>query len=277
MKIKIGIPENPIYRQLFFNAESVSKEFGITLISAPEREIGKLFEQNKLDVAFLTPLDYGRGTKISDYRIIPSNVMAVNGYSRFASTFFKQGLQTITNCGSPTPDDFLMAIGKILLAERYSIIVDLKKCDSEKKDDILNEYDSAILWKKNFVDDTALDITEDWLDTYSIPLVLGAWVVRHQEEPEGLDRILKLFESDSLHSKSKVVDKPNEEYDPREGEILYTWNEEIEKSYDALLEILFYHQYTNEIATVKMMGDELSTPENDSILFSEGNKEGENQ
>ena len=110
MKIKIGIPENPIYRQLFFNAESVSKEFGITLISAPEREIGKLFEQNKLDVAFLTPLDYGRGTKISDYRIIPSNVMAVNGYSRFASTFFKQGLQTITNCGSPTPDDFLMAI-----------------------------------------------------------------------------------------------------------------------------------------------------------------------
>lgn len=277
MKIKIGIPDNSICRQLFFNAETVCKEFGITLISAPEREIGLLFDQNKLDVAFLTPMDYGRGTKVGDYRIIPANVLAVDGYSRFASTFFKPGLQTIKTCGSPTPDDFLMCVGKILLAERYSIIIDLQKSKSDKKDEILEKHDSAMLWKKNFVDDTALDITEDWQDTYSMPLVIGAWVVRHQEEPEGLERILKLFESDSIHSKSKVVDKPNEDYDPRVGEILYTWTEEIEKSYDALLEILFYHQFTNEIATVKMMGDELTTPENDAILFSQDSTEDENQ
>lgn len=277
MNIKIGIPDNPIYRQLFFNAESVCKEFGITLVSAPEREIGKLFESNKLDVAFLTPMDYGRGTKISDYRIVPSNVMAVSGYSRFASTFFKPGLKTLTTCGSPTPDDYLIVIGKILLAERYSIFVELSKSESAKKDEILEKFDSAILWKKNFVDDTALDITEDWFDTYAMPLVMGAWVVRHLEEPEGIDRILRLFESDSIHNSVKVTDKPNEEYDPREGEITYTWSEEIEKSYDALLEILFYHQLTDEMASVKIMGDELTTPENDSILFSGDKEEDENQ
>ncbi|MFA7325795.1 MAG: MqnA/MqnD/SBP family protein [Candidatus Kapaibacterium sp.] len=277
MKIKIAIPDNSIYRELFFNADAVCKEFGISLIRTTEREVAKLFENNRVDVAFLSPMDYGRGTRISDYRIVPANVYAVNGYSRIASTFFKPGLKTITSCGSPSPNDFIMSIGKILLAERYNIIVDLAETKSEKKDEILAEFDSAMLWKKNFADDTALDITEDWLDTYDMPLVMGTWVTRHEEEPEDLVRILRLFESDSLHGTKKVTDKPNEEYDPREGEILYTWDEEMEKSYDALLEILFYHQLTNEMATVKIMGDELTSPTEDSIIFSQGKEEDESQ
>ncbi|PKL79643.1 MAG: hypothetical protein CVV25_07175 [Ignavibacteriae bacterium HGW-Ignavibacteriae-4] len=277
MKIKIAIPDNPIFRELFFNADAVCKEFGITLIRTSEREVATLFETNRVDVAFMTPMDYGRGTRISDYRIVPANVYAVSGYSRIASTFFKPGLKTITSCGSPNAKDFIMSIGKILLAERYNIIVDLAETKSEKKDEILAEFDSAMLWKKNFADDTALDITEDWLDTYDMPLVMGTWVTRHEEEPNDLTRILRLFESDSLHGTKKVTDKPNEEYDPREGEILYTWNEEMEKSYDALLEILFYHQLTNEMATVKIMGDELTSPTEDSIIFSQGKEEDESQ
>lgn len=277
MKIKIAIPDNPIYRELFFNADTVCKEFGISLIRTNEREVAKLFENNRVDVAFLTPMDYGRGTRISDYRIVPANIFAVSGYSRIASTFFKPGLKTITSCGTPNPKDFITAIGKILLAERYSIIVDLVETKSEKKDEILEDFDSAILWKKNFVDDTALDITEDWFDSYSIPLILGSWVTRHEEEPEDLVRILRLFESDSLHGTKRVTDKPNEEYDPREGKIFYKWNDEMEKSYDALLEILFYHQLTNEMATVKLMGDELTSPSDDSTLFSQGKEEDESQ
>lgn len=275
MKIKIAIPDNPIFRELFFNADAVCKEFGISLIRASEREVASLFETNRVDVAFLTPMDYGRGTRISDYRIVPANVYAVNGYSRIASTFFKPGLKTIASCGTPTPDDFIMSIGKILLAERYNIIVDLTKTKADKKDEILAEFDSAMLWKKNFADDTALDITEDWFDTYAIPLVMGAWVTRHEEEPKDLVRTLRLFESDAMHGNKKVTDKPNEDYDPREGEVLYSWDEEIEKAYDALLEILFYHQLTNEMATVKMMGDELTSPTNDSILFGEDIEEDE--
>lgn len=277
MKIKIAIPDNPIFRELFFNADAVCKEFGISLIRTTEREVAKLFENNRVDVAFMTPMDYGRGTRISDYRIVPANVYAVNGYSRIASTFFKPGLKTITNCASPNAKDFIMSIGKILLAERYNIIVDLAETKLEKKDEILAEFDSAMLWKKNFADDTALDITEDWLDTYEMPLVMGSWVTRHEEEPEDLVRILRLFESDSLHGTKKVIDKPNEEYDPREGEILYTWDDEMEKSYDALLEVLFYHQLTNELATVKIMGDELTSPTNDSLIFGEGKVEDESQ
>lgn len=277
MKIKIAIPDNPIYRELFFNADAVCKEFDISLIRTTEREVASLFETNRVDVAFLTPMDYGRGTRISDYRIVPANVYAVNGYSRIASIFFKPGLKTIASCGTPTPDDFIMSIGKILLAERYNIIVDLQKTKSDKKDEILAEFDSALLWKKNFADDTALDITEEWFDTYAMPLVMGAWVTRHEEEPKDLVRTLRLFESDALHGSKKVIDKPNEDYDPREGEVLYGWDEEIEKAYDALLEILFYHQLTNEMATVKMMGDELTTPSEDSILFSQDTEEDESQ
>lgn len=277
MKIKIAIPDNAIYRDLFFNADTVCKEFGISLIRTTEREVAKLFENNRVDVAFLTPMDYGRGTRISDYRIIPANVFAVSGYSRIASTFFKQGLKTIKSCGSPNPKDFIMAIGKILLAERYNIHVDLIETKDEKKDDILAEFDSAMLWKKNFVDDTALDITEDWFDSYQIPLIMGAWVTRHEEEPEDLVRVLKLFESDALRDNKSVVDKPNKEYDPREGEIKYSWNDEMEKAYDALLEILFYHQLTNEMATVKMMGDELTSPVDDNSIFSSDSEEDENQ
>lgn len=277
MKLKIAIPDNPIYRQIFFNAESVCKEFGTTLVKTSEREVAKLFEENKVDVAFLTPKDYGRGTRISDYRIVPATCLAVEGYSRYASVYFKQGLQTIKSAASPTPDDFMMNIGKILLAERYSISVDLEKTDKSKVDDILEENDAAILWKKNFLGDVAMDITEDWFDSYRIPLVLGAWVVRHQEEPEALDKMLKLFESDSLHGKTTVTDKPGEEMEPREGKLIHEWSDEIEKAYDTLLEILFYHQFTNELATVKMMGDEIGSPTEDSAMFNQDNKEDENQ
>jgi len=277
MKLKIAIPDNPIYRQIFFNAETVCKEFGATLIKTSEREVAKLFEENKVDVAFLTPMDYGRGTRISDYRIVPATCLAVEGYSRFASVYFKQGLQTIKTAGSPTPDDFMMSIGKIVLAERYSISVDLEKTDKPTVDEILEDYDSALLWKKNFLGDVAMDITEDWFDSYQFPLVLGSWVVRHQEEPEALDKMLKLFESDSLHGKTTVTDKPGEEMEPREGRLIHEWSEEIEKAYDTLLEILFYHQYTNELASVKMMGDDLGSPAADSAAFNYDNKEDESQ
>ncbi|MFN3194396.1 MAG: MqnA/MqnD/SBP family protein [Chlorobiota bacterium] len=277
MKLKIAIPDNPIYRQIFFNAESVCKEFGATLIKTNEREVAKLFEENKVDVAFLTPKDYGRGTRISDYRIVPTTCLAVEGYSRYASVYFKQGLQTIKSAASPTPDDFIINIGKILLAERYSISVDLEKTDKSKVDDILEEKDAALIWKKNFLGDVAMDITEDWFDSYRIPLVLGTWVVRHQEEPEALDKMLKLFESDSLHGKTTVTDKPGEEMEPREGKLIHEWSDEIEKAYDTLLEILFYHQFTNELATVKMMGDEIGSPTEDSAMFNLDKKEDENR
>lgn len=277
MNIKIAIPDNIIYRQLFFNAESVCAEFGITLIKAPEREVARLFESNSVDVAFLTPIDYGKGIRISDYRIIPANIFAIEGYSRVASTFFRPGQNTIKSCGSPTPDDFIMSIGKILMAERYSLAIDLQKTVSDKKEDILEEFDSAMLWKKNFVDDTALDITEDWYDTYSMPLVMGAWVVRHEEEPEGIERILTLFESDALQGSKPVIDKILDASEPRMGKLLYKWNDDIEKSFDALLEILYYHQFTDEIASVKLMGAELTTPEKDTILFAQDEEEDENQ
>ena len=65
--------------------------------------------------------------------------------------------------------------------------------------------------------------------------------------------------------------------EPREGRLIHEWSEEIEKAYDTLLEILFYHQYTNELAAVKMMGDELGSPTTDSAAFNQGNKEDESQ
>ena len=133
------------------------------------------------------------------------------------------------------------------------------------------------LHKKNFVEDNAMDITEDWFDSYSIPLVIGSWVVRHEEESEGLERILKLFESDSLHNKKEVTDKVTSEMEPRSGEIIYKWSDEIEQAYDTLLEILFYHQFTSELASVKMMGVEIENPATDSILFGSDKEEDENQ
>jgi hypothetical protein len=222
-------------------------------------------------------MDYGRGTKISDYRIVPVNAFAINGYSRVASTFFKPGQNTIRSCASPTPEDFIIAIGKILLAERYSIHLDVQKTNLSDIGEILTEFDSAMLWKKNFIDDSALDITEDWHDTYSIPLVLGAWVVRHEEEPENIERILKLFEADSLQSDKPVIDRFFDASEPRMGKLLHEWNDEVEQAYDTLLEILYYHQYTDEIASVKLMGVEISTPETDTTLYDEDTEEDENQ
>lgn len=264
--MKIAIPNNNIYKQLFFNAEDVAKELGIELIKTSEQQVAKLFHENKVQAAFLSPIGYGMGAGEADYRIVPVNPLALNGYTRAASTFFRQNLATIRTCGCENPDDYIMQIGKILLAERYGIIVDLKKAESTKPKEILENFDSAMTYKKSFLEDSALDITEDWNDSYRMPLVMGAWVVRNEEEPENIERTIELFAADSLPKKKEVTDKQGE-FEPRMGEIIYEWSEAIENAYDETLEILFYHQVLPVIASVKKVGDENSSEE------PEGNKE----
>lgn len=261
MRKKILIPENDIFKALFFNAETVCEENNLELIRLPEETIGEYFKNNKADVAFLNPIQYGMGVGIADYRIIPVNAFVVSGYSRLASIYFRKGMLSIKSVASPNPNDFLIKIGALLLAERYGLTLDLKKSESKLVDEILTQYDAAILWKKNFVDDSALDITEDWYESFNKPLPMGAWVCRNEEEPENIDKIIKLFESDSLKSAKDVIDREITDYEPRQGTISFDWNENVENAFDEILEFLFYHNFFKELPAVKILGRDPDLPE----------------
>jgi hypothetical protein len=41
---------------------------------------------------------------------------------------------------------------------------------------------------------------------------------------------------------------------PREGKILYRWNDDVQEGMEAALHMLFYHQLLSEIPAIKLFG-----------------------
>ena len=126
MKIRVGIPDNAIFNKLYSNSELVKEKYELDLFVLPEVEILKLFKARRLDIALLSPLGFGSGVKVADFRIIEGPCLASVSFNGFASILMKSGIKNIKKLNSNTADDYMMQIGKMLLAERYDINLKLE-------------------------------------------------------------------------------------------------------------------------------------------------------
>jgi predicted solute-binding protein len=253
MKIKIAVPDNQIYQDLYRKVDDIKDEYNIELIKAGEKETRELMLTNRADLALLSPLGYGLGVTAADYRIVPGRAMSVYGYTGMASIFFKEGAETLTKAASAAPDDFLLLLGKILLAENYSMNPEVKQVKATR-DIMLRDNDCAIVWDSSSGKDKALDISEEWFFLYYMPLPLAFWVCREEEyPPEVLDIIRKLASPD-LIPEEEVVDNEALEYGDRVGAIIWEWSDTIENALDEILQLLYFHQMIPEIPGIKILG-----------------------
>lgn len=252
MAFRILVPYNFLMPELLANIESVCKERSIDLIKTDEKTCIEQFLLNRGSLALLSPLGYGSGVKSADFRIIPTNAAGLVGYSGRASLYFKSGLVSLDKIGTQFPDDFIMQIGKILLSERYEMETELELCKGSVED-ILSKYSAAMAYG---VDNkfSSMDISEDWFETFEIPLPLGVWVSRNEEEPEDVVELTKLFAMEQLPEEIDIThNDPEFAAEARgEGQLLTLWNDDMKLAFEQTMELLYYHRLLPEIPAVKI-------------------------
>ncbi|MCK5742783.1 MAG: hypothetical protein KAH48_11230, partial [Chlorobi bacterium] len=186
MKINIAVPTGKMYDALLENSKEAAEKYNLNIIRTDEQQCTKLLLNNRVSVALLTPAGYAAGLSKADYRIMPYTCLAAVNYTGLASIFFKQGLRTVKTMASPDSDAFLIKIGKLILAEKFEISVELinKKAPVEE---LLDSADSAAVMEKSSGNDHALDICEEWFNAHEMPLPLAVWTCRNEELPGNIE------------------------------------------------------------------------------------------
>ena len=57
-----------------------------------------------------------------------------------------------------------------------------------------------------------------------------------------------------LHREVSEIVPITADHMPREGKILYRWNDDVQEGMEAALHMLFYHQLLSEIPAIKLFG-----------------------
>lgn len=251
--IKLAIPKNEIYAPLFENCEHYCSSNNIKYYKLSENECSDYLLRNLVDAAFLTPLGYGKGVKIADFRIIPGPVLFTEDYTGLATIYFKKGLSDVGSILSNSPDDFMMIIARLLLNEKFGINLELERTQSSRSE-ILLEHDSAILWGSDKDDEVTLDISEEWYDLFEEPLPLGFWVCRAESYPPQIKEIVAKIASETLPEKQEIEEvQENTRHYQRKGSLYWRWMPMLETSVETVLLFLYLHQILSEIPAVKVL------------------------
>lgn len=253
--MKIAIPQNSIYNLILKNVDEVCKSNDIELIRVTPERAGDLFRKRLVDVALLSPLDYFRGMGKGDYRIIPGACLAVQGYSGLLSLNFKPNLRTINNSSVDFDNEYLLSITRILLAERYDMIIEFIK-DSANLEEAFAKYDAALLL--NHPSEGSIDITEDWFLSYDFPLPLAYWVGFNEEFDEKIYDYVKLFRGNEVENQELVIIHSDTE-EERKGKYLLEWNDIHKEALERTADLFYYHTLVSEIADINVAEINLNT------------------
>ena len=200
-----------------------------------ESEIEKLLVNGKIKIALVNPLMYGRIRQKKDVRILPINSLMLEDFTNILSLNISHNIKEHNKLKAIVENEYLICIAKILLAERYNIQV--KEISSFEGSELkLNDSNAT------------LDISEDWFESFKHLLPIYFWVVALDED---------LLQIEEYHNLIKPLCYPNDEYIQssdglREGRIIRNWVSESEDSIDNTLDILFYHNYLENMMDSKI-------------------------
>lgn len=264
MKLKIAAPINPLFNPLLENEIKAHELFDFELFRLEETKCIDLFMANRLDCALLSPLGYGMGVVKGDFRIIPNPCLSTLGYTSIASLYFRKGLKNVTSCASPTPDDFMMIIGRLLFGELFGWDFEIEKIKGNS-DELLEKCESAMVWESNLRNSPALDISEEWNMAYLLPLPLGLWVCRSELEYNDIEALLKSLSSANLPERVTIIDRDKDTAgaEPRNGSLLFNYTDDVANGLVESIQLLYLRGLLPEIPAVKLYGDDQTNlPEN---------------
>jgi len=247
MKTKIGVPENPAYNYILQDIEEVRNKFNVEIYKLPENQLTKLMLENKLQMALINPLIYSKIFKSSDYRIMNDLCICSVGYTGISVLNLHPNSLRISKILSNYVDDFFLEITKLLVSERYDQFPTISTFDKDyelKPNEAIVSYNDL---------NSQLDVSEDWYESYEIPLVYGFWIIRNEEEPENSREIVKNLAKDNFQKEIPIA-LPSNEYN-REGAIITYWDDDIKNSLNQIYELLFAAKIIDDIPELKFTKD----------------------
>lgn len=271
-KIKIAVPnELEIYNLLIQNylnnsLENNPNNDNFEIIVTDEKTVLNLLEKDKVDIALLNPIQYGKGVKKGDFSVIPANVLSLYGYTEIMNIFFKPRLINIKKILIESKESYLSNLSLLMLKEKFDIDGEIGEINEKNNlDNWKNEFD-CLIYKD--VDDKSLvkmDVGEEWDLLCEQPLPLLLWVTKQNNK--------KIINMEILKDQLNLLSKPSnsltndisiditdvnekDKSKRRVGKISATWNDEIEEAINFTLEFLFYHQIFTVIPSLKIFGQE---------------------
>lgn len=257
MNIKLAIPKNLPLKFKREKLERFVQENGLEIYYVDEKESMEYFLSGKVDAALVNPLEYGRQVGRSDSVIIPYSAIYLDGYTEVASIIFQKELETFKSMATKDSDSFLFFASKILLAERYDMVLDVV-LSQDSEEEMLEKADCAFIFGVSQSNFNSFDIGEEWYDTFEMPLPVAFWICRSEEHPEGIEKVILSF-SDIAESKSIGINerkKGKVDIPERKGKIETGFNAEFEEALAQTFHFLFYHQLIKDIPEVKIYGRE---------------------
>ena len=244
--MKIAIPRLELAQPLLTHAADVAARHGFTLVEASLEECGTMLLNNHVDVALMSPHGYGLGVGRVDYRLIPGPCLALEDYTHAYGLWFPESGSALETFHASQPDAYLSVISRLVMAEKFDVHLEYT-ATSERADVTIGSTSENPT--------PAMDLGEEWFDIVESPLPLAVWVHRVDSEYIEHVAIVREFADENLlHREVSEIVPITADHMPREGKILYRWNDDVQEGMEAALHMLFYHQLLSEIPAIKLFG-----------------------
>ncbi len=262
MKIRIAVPNAPIFKPFFEELENSIYKDSIDIVYVSEMKAAEMLNARTVDLSLLTPVAYSSIYKTLDLRILPTVALAARGYSELYNLSLKQGLKSINSIYFPQRGSYAEIISLIVLSERYEL--EPEKVVADKLDE--KSIDAFFSYYGEDTGNFTIDLTEDWLDTFEFMLPIAFWVVPSEfKDLEILDLVNSIKEKDlqMIETVDEITD--NQNYEPRQGEIQWQFDDEFEKALEETLDLLFYRFLIPELIDVKVFGRDYEKGSDDEL------------
>ena len=244
--MKIAIPRLELAQPLLTHAADVAAPHGFTLVEASLEECGTMLLNNHVDVALMSPHGYGLGVGRVDYRLIPGPCLALEDYTHAYGLWFPESGSALETFHASQPDAYLSVISRLVMAEKFDVHLEYT-ATSERADVTIGSTSENPT--------PAMDLGEEWFDIVESPLPLAVWV--HRVDSEYIEHVAivrEFADQNLLHREVSEIVPITADHMPREGKILYRWNDDVQEGMEAALHMLFYHQLLSEIPAIKLFG-----------------------
>jgi chorismate dehydratase len=231
--------------------------------------------QGKLDLAFLSPLEYARESSL--YYIVPGLAISSRGRDGTIVLLFREGPHKPTSLAIDPSSASEIVLARIILAEQFNVRPTLLPYQGtpegalQKADAVLVVGDAALRMAQ--VHDNALDLVEEWEEMTALPFVYGIWCGReHAADADDLSLLLHLCAEGHgdfrALSEAAARDRRLGSMDaPQIREYLealtYDATEEVEEGMREFIRFAYYHGVLPDIADLQYYG---SSPESDDDL-----------
>ncbi|MBM4178043.1 MAG: hypothetical protein FJ211_01755 [Ignavibacteria bacterium] len=244
--ITVALPTLEIASPLTEHAIGICEQRGWQVRHATLDECGDLLRTNMVDIALTSPYGYGKGVASVDYRIVKGPCLALEDYTNCYGIDFPAHSKGLALAYSPEPTSFPTIIGRLTLAEKFDIGLELVS-SADHADCVIGPVAAG--------KPPAMDLGEEWFDIVESPLPIALWVMRVDSEASDVEAFVhECANQQLLHANVSELIPLDADHMPREGKILYRWSDEVEEGLTAALHTMFYHQLLPEIPAIKVLG-----------------------